>query len=97
MESHSRKPFATVMQATLVILLLLSFALITQQRSRILYQMGFVLLAASTFVQIVFGNVPPTADFKRSMKILGIGLSIIATIFVLGIVIAPHLVNLGRR
>lgn len=97
MRSNRKKPFASVMQAALIILLLLSFVLITQQRSRTLYQMGFVLLAVSTFVQIVFGNIPPAASFKRSIKLLGIGLAIIVTVFVLGIVIAPHLVNLGRR
>lgn len=97
MRSNRKKPFASVMQAALIILLLFSFVLITQQYSRTLYRVGFVLLAASTFVQIVFGNIPPTASFKRSMKLLGIGLAIIAMVFVLGIFIAPHLVNLGRR
>jgi hypothetical protein len=92
-----KRPFASVVQAALVILLLLSFLLITQQRSRALYQTGFVMLAASTFLQIVFGNVPPTANFNRSMKSLAIGLAIIVAIFVVGIFIAPHLVNLGRR
>ena len=84
------------MQAALVILLITSFLLITQQRFMIIYQLGFVLLVACTFVQIVFGNVPPTAGFKKSMKSLGIGLTIIATVFVLGIVVAPYLVKLGR-
>jgi len=97
MEGNQKKPFASVIQAALVILLLFSFVLITQQRSVSLYRVGFVLLAASTFLQIVFGNVPPTANFKGSMKMLGIGLAIIAAIFSLGIFVAPYLVNLGRR
>lgn len=86
-----------MMQAILIVLLLLSFVLITQQYSRTLYRVGFVLLAASTFVQIVFGNVPPTANFRRSIRFLAIGLAIIVTVFALGIIIAPYLVDLGRR
>jgi hypothetical protein len=90
------KNFAEIVHAILIILILLSFILIIQQGSKILYQMGFILLVASTFVQIVFGNVPPTANFKQSMKLLGIGLSIVAAVFILGIILAPHLANLGR-
>ncbi len=90
------KNFAEVLHAVLVVLMLLSFILIAQQSSRTIYQIGFVLLIVSTFVQIVFGNVPPTANFKQSMKLLGIGLAIIAAIVVLGIILAPYLANLGR-
>ena len=92
-----KRPFASIMQAILVALLIISFLLITQQTSKALYQIGFLLLAASTFMQIVFGNVPPSANFKRSMKILGIGLAIIAAVFSVGVLVAPYLVNLGRR
>lgn len=96
MASNRKRPFASVMHLALVILLLVSFVLITQQRSRTLYQIGFMLLVASTFVQIVFGNVPPSANFKRSMKFLGVGLTIITAVFALGIIVTPFLVNLGR-
>jgi hypothetical protein len=96
MAGNRKQPFASVMHLALVILLLVSFALITQQRSRTLYQIGFMLLVASTFVQIVFGNVPPSANFKRSMKFLGVGLTIITAVFALGIIVTPFLVNLGR-
>lgn len=90
------KNFAEVLHAILIILMLLSFVLIAQQASKTLYQIGFIVLIVSTFIQIVFGNVPPTANFKQSMKLLGIGLAIVFTIFILGIILAPHLVNLGR-
>ncbi len=96
MAANRKQAFASVMHLALVILLLVSFGLITQQHSRSLYQLGFVLLVASTFVQIVFGNVPPSANFKRSMKFLGVGLIIITAVFALGIIITPFLVNLGR-
>ena len=96
MAGNRKQPFASVMHFALVILLLVSFVLITQQRSRTLYQIGFMLLVSSTFVQIVFGNVPPSANFKRSMKFLGVGLTIITAVFALGIIVTPFLVNLGR-
>lgn len=96
MAGNRKQPFASVMHLALVILLLVSFALITQQRSRTLYQIGFMLLVSSTFVQIVFGNVPPSANFKRSMKFLGVGLTLITAVFALGIFVTPFLVNLGR-
>jgi hypothetical protein len=96
MAGNRKQSFASVMHLVLVILLLVSFGLITQQRSRTLYQIGFMLLVVSTFVQIVFGNVPPSANFKRSMKFLGVGLTIITAVFALGIIVTPLLVNLGR-
>jgi len=96
MQRLRKKNFAEVLHAILIILMLLSFILITQQGSKIFYQIGFIVLVVSTFIQIVFGNVPPTANFKQSMKLLGIGLAIVVAVFVLGIILAPRLANLGR-
>jgi hypothetical protein len=84
------------MHLALVILMLVSFVLITQQSNKHLYQIGFFLLVVSTIVQIVFGNIPPEANFQRSMKILGVGLAIITAVFAVGLVAAPYLVKLGR-
>ncbi|MDJ0818745.1 MAG: hypothetical protein QNJ58_21225 [Desulfobacterales bacterium] len=92
-----KQPFAAIVQGILVILLAVSFAMITQQINETLYRIGFLLLIASTFVQIVFGNLPPEADFKQSIKFTIIVFGIIAIVFGLGIFLAPHLVNLGRR
>jgi hypothetical protein len=96
MQRLRKKNFAEVLHAILIILMLLSFILIAQQGSKIFYQIGFIVLVVSTFIQIVFGNVPPTANFKQSMKLLGIGLAIVVAVFVLGIILAPRLANLGR-
>ena len=92
-----RQPFAAIVQGLLVILLFLSFVMITQQVYETLYRLGFLLLIASTFVQIVFGNLPPEADFKQSLKLTVVVFCIIAIVFGLGIFLAPYLVNLGRR
>jgi len=96
MPGNTRRPFASRMHVALVLLMLLSFILIAQQASKGLYQVGFIVLVASTFVQIVFGNVAPTAGFTKSMKQLGLGLAIIAAVFAFGAAITPALVNLGR-
>ena len=96
MPEKLRRPFASRMHVALVLLMLLSFIFIDQETSKGLYQVGFVLLVASTFVQIVFGNIAPTAGFGRSMKQLGLGLAIIVAVFALGVVLTPALVNLGR-
>ena len=90
------RPFAATLHLVLIVLMLVSFALIAQQSSQALYHLGFVLLIVSTFVQIVFGNVPPETNFRRSMALLGMGLAIVALVFLLGILLAPVLANLGR-
>jgi hypothetical protein len=92
-----KQPFAAVVQGILVILLIISFVMITQQFNETVYRLGFLLLIASTFVQIVFGNLPPEANFKQSLKFTAVVFCIIAVVFGLGIFLAPHLVNLGRR
>ena len=92
-----KQPFAAIVQGILVILLVISFAMITQQFNETIYRMGFLLLIASTFVQIAFGNLPPEANFKQSIKLTAVVFAIIAIVFGLGIFLAPHLVNLGRR
>ncbi len=92
-----KQPFAAIMQGILVVLLALSFAMITQQFNETIYRLGFLLLIASTFVQIVFGNLPPEANLKQSLKFTVVVFGIIAIVFGLGIFLAPHLVNLGRR
>ena len=92
-----KQPFAAIVQGLLVILLLVSFAMITQQFNETLYRMGFLLLIASTLVQIAFGNLPPEAGFKQSIRFTAVVFIIIAIVFGLGILIAPYLVNLGRR
>ena len=91
------QPFAAIVQGILVILLVISFVMITQQFYETIYRLGFLLLIASTFVQIVFGNLPPEANFKQSLKLTVVVFGIIAIVFGLGIFLAPHLVNLGRR
>jgi hypothetical protein len=96
MERKSARPFAARLQQALVLAMLLSFLLIAQQWSKLGYQLGLVLLVAAALVQVVFGNVAPETGFGRSMKLLALGLVVVAMVFGLGFLLTPALVNLGR-
>ncbi|MCL4554465.1 MAG: hypothetical protein M1565_04960 [Actinobacteria bacterium] len=93
---RGKRPFASTVQAILIVLLVLSFVLIAQQVSMTVYHVGLVLLVVSTLVQIAFGNIPPSANLRRSLNGLGIGLAVISAMFGLGIILVPYLINLGR-
>jgi hypothetical protein len=90
------RPFAATLHRVLVLAMLSSFLLIAQQWSKPVFQLGLGLLVASALVQVVFGNVSPDASFGRSMKVLALGLLVVACVFALGVALTPVLVNLGR-
>ncbi len=92
----SHPAFAAVVQRILVVLMGLSFIMIAQQANRSIYQVGLLLMMVSTITQIAFGNIPPTAGFRRSMVMLVMILAIVAVIVVLGINLVPALLQLGR-
>lgn len=91
-----KKPFATVMQAVLVVLLVVSLLLIAQQFSMKIYQLGLMLLGASAITQIGFGNIPPNSNFTQSMKYLILSYIIVGAMFGLGIILTPTLIGLAR-
>ena len=104
-----RSTFASRTQALLVWVMLASFALMTQQIvtfwelgdleidvGLLLYQIGLGTLFVSAILQIAFGNIPPGANFGKSMRLLGVALCVVAVVFGLGIVLAPVLTQLGR-
>ncbi len=74
----------------------LSFVCLAQQLNKGLYQAGFWLLVISVLAQIIFSNIPASTRFRQSMLFLVIGAVILAGVFLLGIALAPGLVNLGR-
>ena len=92
----SKRPFASVAQAVLVVWMLASIVLIGQQVSLQLYQIGLISLAFSTFSQIAFGNIPATAHFGKSMRMYIWFMFIIVVIFAVSILAAPWLASLGR-
>ena len=96
MTQQPRQPFATMMQAALIVLLVLSLLLIAQQISMQVYQIGLILLGVAAITQIGFGNVPPDSDFVTSIKYLILSYTIVGLAFVLGILLAPTLIRLAR-
>jgi len=93
---RTKRPFAATAQAVLIVLMVLSFVLIAQRLSFFVYKVGLLLLVVCALLQIGFGNIPPTASFGRSMMLLGVALAIVFTVFGLGLILAPYLIQLGR-
>ncbi|MBZ0278518.1 MAG: hypothetical protein K8I60_20390 [Anaerolineae bacterium] len=91
-----RQPFASIAKTALILLLLLSFVLITQQSSKAIYQIGMLLLIIFTLLQIAFGNIPSSANFKQTLLYLGIAAVIIGGLVFFSIAIAPTMIRLGR-
>ena len=95
---YSRRPlpFAARFQAFLIIVMFASFLLILQQGNKQLYQIGLPLLVIAAFLQIAFGNIPPTTGFVKSMGLLLLTWAIIALLIVVAVWITPSLIKLGR-
>lgn len=91
-----RTPFAARFQAILIGVMFVGFALIAQGASKTLYQIGLPLLVLAAFLQIAFGNIPPSANFASSMRLLALTWVIVAAVFGLGIWLAPVFIGLGR-
>ncbi len=88
-------PFATTVQVGLIILLTLSFILITQRVERDVFQYGAFALIVFTLFQVVFGNISPEANFRQSMVGLLIGAVIISVVVGIAIWLVPYLIELG--
>jgi hypothetical protein len=91
-----RLPFAARVQGILIVVMVVALALIAQQASKPLYQIGLPVLVIAAFLQIAFGNIPPSAGFWRSLKLLVLTWLIVAGVFGLGIVLAPTLIAASR-
>ena len=94
--TRARLPFAARFQAILIGVMFVSFGLIAQSASKTLYQIGLPILVLAAFLQIAFGNIPPAAGFGKSMALLALTWAIVAGVFGLGIVLAPHLIEFAR-
>ena len=89
-------PFAARFQAILIVVMFASFVLILQQGSKPLYQIGLPVLVLAAFLQIAFGNIPPTSGFVKSMGLLLLTWAIVAALIVISINITPNLIHLGQ-
>ena len=93
---RQQRPFATVLQAVLIMLLGISLVLIAQQFSMAIYQIGLIVLGVSTITQIGFGNVSPRSNFAQSIKYWILTYVIVVGVFVLGILLVPTFLSLIR-
>jgi hypothetical protein len=89
-------PFAARVQGILILVMVVGFVLIAQQTNKQLYKIGLPLLVVAAFLQIAFGNIPPSAGFVRSIKLLVLTWIIVAAVFALGIWLAPDLIDASR-
>lgn len=89
-------PFAALMQAILIVVMFAAFVLILQQGNKSLYQIGLPVLVVAAFMQIAFGNIPPTTGFAKSMGLLIITWVIVAVLVALSIYLTPSLIQLGQ-
>ena len=94
--SRRRLPFAARFQALLIVVLFATFLLILQQGNKQLYQIGLPLLVVAAFLQIAFGNIPPSTRFVKSMGLLLMTWGIVAVLIVVAVQITPSLIQLGR-
>ena len=94
--SRRRLPFAARFQAILIVVLFATFLLILQQENKQLYQIGLPLLVVAAFLQIAFGNIPPSTRFVKSMGLLMMTWGIVAVLIVVAVQITPSLIQLGR-
>ncbi len=89
-------PFAARFQGILIVVMLTGMVLIGQQVDKSLYQVGLPLLVVAAFLQIAFGNIPATAGFARSLRLLGVSWLIIIAVFALAILLAPVMIDASR-
>lgn len=83
-------------EIVLILLLALSFVLVAQQASQLVFKIGMGLLVVSTFLEICVANVPPEAGRAKMLRLVALFLSIILGLFALGIYLVPYLTDLGR-
>ena len=89
-------PFAARFQAVLIVVMFAAFLLILQQGNKTLYQIGLPVLVVAAFLQIAFGNIPPTTGFWKSMGLLLMTWAIVAVLIVVAVSITPQLIQLGK-
>lgn len=91
-----RHPFAARVQGVLIVVMFAGLILIAQQRDKQLYQIGLPVLVTAAFLQIAFGNIPPRANWKRSLLLLALTWVIVGAVFFAAVKLAPTLIDRSR-
>lgn len=89
-------PFAARMQAFLIVVMFVAFICILQQGNKSLYQIGLPVLIVAAFMQIAYGNIPPTTGFVKSFGLLLMTWGIVAVLVAVSIYLTPSLIQLGQ-
>ena len=82
-------------ELALILIMGMGFLLIVQQWSFVAYQVGLLTVMAATILNIAVGNLPRSAGLGRALWLTALLLSIVATVFVAGILLVPYLARLG--
>ena len=90
-----RLTFPEITERILMIALLVGIACVIQRVSIEVYRVGLVPIISATLLQIAVGNLPRDASIKKSMLLILFYLGIVATIFLVGILLVPVLSQLG--
>jgi len=93
---QQKQTFASIAQLVLIVLLGVSFLMITQQFSRDVYFYGVLSLVVLTLFQIAFGNIPASSNWKTSLIGVVIAAVIIGALIFISIQLVPTLLQLGR-
>lgn len=88
-------PFASIIQFSLIILMLVCFVLIAQQYDRDFYRVGVTGLIFFTLLQIGYGNIPQDANLRKALLGTAVTIVILAFIVWLSISLVPWLIDLG--
>ena len=90
------RPFASIVQLVLVFVMLASILMIGQQFQMGIYQTGLLVLIASALLQVIFGNIPPNANFAKSLRMFFTFSIVVVIIFIISLLLVPLLVQLGK-
>jgi hypothetical protein len=77
--------------------MLICFVLIGQQFSPVLYSAGLTTIIIITLCNMAFSNMRSDLGVKDTLIAFVRIMLIVAVIFVLGILLAPVLITMGRR
>lgn len=90
------RSFASIVQLILVFVMVASIVMIGQQFEMGIYQIGLLVLIASSLLQVIFGNIPATANLAKSLRMFLTFAIVVVIIFVLSLLLVPLLVQLGK-
>lgn len=93
---RQRWAFASVIQISLIVLLAISFLLISQRVERDVFNVGVLSLIFFTLFQIAFGNISPQANLRQSLQGVVIAAVIIGAVVGFSVWLVPYLIQLGR-